>query len=228
MLPDNIDVNEAYHPLQNLIDHTTSELFLDLNLHCKWGFDGSTGQSQYKQYQIIQQALMIIPVFYHISFWRKQTPSSSRFCRPIRIKYEKETSELLQDDRDEIEEQIKNLKLTSIRLLCNNLQVEVRVRHYQIDGKAVNDISKNSSPRICNICLASPIQINNDIIQKLEPKKHTLKYGLSAFHANIRFFEWILHIGYRLPIKRWDIRGQDAKKLCDAKKKQVQTEFYAL
>ena len=45
----------------------TSELFLDLNLHCKWGFDGSTGQSQYKQYQIIQQALMIILIFYHVS-----------------------------------------------------------------------------------------------------------------------------------------------------------------
>lgn len=73
-LPDNIDVEETYadQPLQNLLDHTvtrilnidtvkdtisgfvepnleTSELVFDLNLHSKWGFDGSTGQSQYKQ-----------------------------------------------------------------------------------------------------------------------------------------------------------------------------------
>lgn len=73
-LPDNIETNEFYadQPLQNLLDHTarrilnidtikdtisgiiephsdTNELVLDLDLHCKWGFDGSTGQSQYKQ-----------------------------------------------------------------------------------------------------------------------------------------------------------------------------------
>ncbi|CAF0958084.1 unnamed protein product, partial [Brachionus calyciflorus] len=204
----------------------TSELVLDLNLHCKWGFDGSTGQSEYKQFLsnyttgFDDKSLFSIMLFpldlsdNKMSFWRNQTPSSSRFY-----------------DRDEIEEQIKNLKLTLIRFLCNNLQVEVRVRHYlsltMFDGKAVNAISNNSSPRICNICLASPIEMNNkDIIQKLEPNKHTLKYGLSALHAYIRCFECILHISYRLPIKRWDIRGQDAKKLCDAKKKQVQTEFW--
>lgn len=166
-----------------------------------------------------------------MSFWRNPAPSSTRFCRPIRIKYEKETPELLQDDCDEIEKQIMDLKVTSIRQMLNNLQVEIRVRHHlsltMIDGKAVNAISLNSSPRICNICLASPTQMNNkSVIKKLEPNRNTLKYGLSALHAYIRCFECILHISYRLPIERWDIRGDEAKKLCAVKKKKVQTEFW--
>lgn len=73
-LPTNIEVTDtcAEQALQNLLDHTSqrlvsidsiretifgtiepdknnNELVLELNLRCKWGFDGATGQSQYKQ-----------------------------------------------------------------------------------------------------------------------------------------------------------------------------------
>ena len=166
-----------------------------------------------------------------MSFWRNPTPSSTRFCRPIRIKYEKETPELIQDDCDEIEDQIKELKTTSIRLFSNNLEVQVRVKFVlsltMVDGKAVNAISNNSSTRSCNICHASPIQMNKkEVIEKLQPNLDSLKYGLSALHAYIRCFECILHISYRLPIKRWEIRGEEAKKICGAIKKKIQTDFW--
>ena len=67
---------------------------------------------------------------------------------------------------------------------------------------------------------------NKSVIKKLEPNRNTLKYRLSALHAYIRCFECILHISSRLPIERWDIRGDEAKKICAVKKKKVvQTEF---
>ena len=72
--PENIQINEttAQQPLQYLLEHTTKRLVsvneiketifgktepgtdsnvlgVDLELSCKWGFDGATGQSQYKQ-----------------------------------------------------------------------------------------------------------------------------------------------------------------------------------
>lgn len=71
--PTNIEITEttAQQPLQDLLDHTAkrivsidsikqticgtvepnanNDLAVDLKLTCKWGFDGATGQSQYKQ-----------------------------------------------------------------------------------------------------------------------------------------------------------------------------------
>ena len=35
------------------------------------------------------------------------------------------------------------------------------------------------------------------------------EYGLSTLHAWIRCFECILHIAYRMPIKKWQIRDCD-------------------
>ena len=59
-------------------------------------------------------------------------------------------------------------------------------------------------------------------------EKNELKNALFVKNLNIYFFcfECILHISYRLPIERWDIRGDEAKKLCAVKKKKVQTEFW--
>lgn len=166
-----------------------------------------------------------------MSLWRNPVPSSTRFCRPIKITYEKESSELIQRERDNIEKQINELKKTVIKLINDEIEVEVRIsyelRLTMVDGKAVNAVSNNSSPRVCNICQAKPIQMNNkETILGLEVNIDSLHYGLSALHAYIRCFECILHICYRLPIKRWDIRGEEARKKCEKIKQRVQTEFW--
>lgn len=40
-----------------------------------------------------------------------------------------------------------------------------------------------------------------------------LKYRLSTLPAWIRFFECILHIAYRLPIDKWQVRNEDKDKV---------------
>lgn len=168
-----------------------------------------------------------------MSHWRNPAPSSTRFCRPIRIKFEKETTELIQSERDDIEKQLKAINKSVVRLLCNDLQmpIEVRIKFElcltMIDGKVVNAISNNPCPRMCNICQATPKQMNDkQAIARLEPNQNALKFGLSALHAYIRCFECILHISYRLQIKRWDMRGETNRKKCQTKKERVQTECW--
>ena len=39
-------------------------------------------------------------------------------------------------------------------------------------------------------------------------------------------FECILHISYRLTIKKWQIRGDAAVKNCNSRKKNLQTELW--
>lgn len=67
-------------------------------------------------------------------------------------------------------------------------------------------------------------QQTHDSSVKSDP--NTLKYGLSALHAYIRCFECVLHISYRLPIKKWQIRGDAAVKKCNDRKKSLQIEFW--
>ena len=102
------------------------------------------------------------------------------------------------------------------------MSVEVRISFNlsltMLDGKAVNAVTNNPSTRSCNICLANPTQMNHkQAIEKLVLEPNALKFGLSALHSYIRCFECILHISYRLPIKKWQIRGSDVKIKCKTK-----------
>ena len=44
-------------------------------------------------------------------------------------------------------------------------------------------------------------------------------------HARIRLFEAILHLGYKLPVKKWQLKNENDKKIVNAKKKEIQEEF---
>ena len=41
----------------------------------------------------------------------------------------------------------------------------------------------------------------------------------------IRLFEAALHLGYKLPVKKWQLKNENDKKIVNAKKKEIQEEF---
>ncbi|CAF1063912.1 unnamed protein product, partial [Brachionus calyciflorus] len=103
----------------NECDQTMNgDLSLSLVLKGKWGFDGATGQRIYKQNFSSNDSsdkclfsVMFVTLDLRISgkptsLWKNATPSSTRFCRPIKIKFNKETAELIRTERDNIESQI--------------------------------------------------------------------------------------------------------------------------
>ena len=53
----------------------------------------------------------------------------------------------------------------------------------------------------------------NDPIKlaSLKPNESMYEYGLSTLHAWIRSFECMLHISYRLEIKKWQVRSIEDK-----------------
>lgn len=119
--------------LQPLLDHTTSRILLtqldvikcltdqqleNLFLICKWGCDGSSGQSRYKQ-KFSDESKTDESVFFtsivplqltHTNkvtnkttvIWKNPRPSSPRFCRPIRIQFLHETTEITIQETDYI------------------------------------------------------------------------------------------------------------------------------
>ena len=138
--PDDISITEdsAKVPLQSLLDHTALRIIqeqkekiteaienleedeqLNCELVCKWGFDGSSGQSEYKQKwtgtlddsSMFCTTLVPLQLKYKDSIlWENPVPSSARFCRPIHLQFKKETTELSQEENRCIDNEIKELK----------------------------------------------------------------------------------------------------------------------
>lgn len=122
--------------LQALLDHTVSriiktqeevmeslppELISELVLVSKWGCDGSTGHSQYKQKfegETTDKDMFIlsfVPLLLHpvsskdTIIWENPCPSSVRYCRPIKILFAKETTALSNEEIAYIEDKISKL-----------------------------------------------------------------------------------------------------------------------
>ena len=64
-----------------------------------------------------------------------------------------------------------------------------------LDGKAANAICGNSASKVCNICGAPPLEMND--IKKLDDKElnhEAIELGISPLHMWIHSFEFILHL----------------------------------
>lgn len=93
-----------------------------------------------------------------------------------------------------------------------------------VDGKVCNAATHTKSTMRCYICDATSSEFN-DLTKKRACKKENLSFGLSLLHARIRFFENILHLAYKLPIKKWNVRLTEDKEVVKSKKKEIQDNF---
>jgi len=85
--------------------------------------------------------------------------------------------------------------------------------------------SAEASSQLCRLCGEAPTNMNNlDLVKSYEVDAVLFKYGLSTFHAWTRFFECVLHISYRFPIKKWQVRGND-KLVVQARKSENQVQL---
>lgn len=244
--------------LQALLDHTATRIVkvsesvtgmlsieqLDkLTLLSKWGFDGSSGHSQYKQKPNSSESMFSDSNLFVTSFvplelnvlqsdltkkiiWKNPRPSSTRFCRPIRIQLIKETTEVSKEEKQYIENQINNLVPSKVSCPVGDVSVTHKMALTMIDGKVCNAITSTASAQTCNICGATPKKMNNiQVVSTRTVDQCNLQFGLSSLHAWIRFFELLLHISYRLPIQKWQIRSVADKDLSSQRKKIIQNRF---
>ena len=80
-----------------------------------------------------------------------------------------------------------------------------------VDGKVCNALS-NTSSMTCYICGAKPTEMNNiEECLGREVKEKYFEFGLSPLHSYIRFFEYFLHISYKLEVKLWQVRSAELK-----------------
>ncbi|KAL4718078.1 hypothetical protein ACJJTC_019477 [Scirpophaga incertulas] len=95
-----------------------------------------------------------------------------------------------------------------------------------VDAKICTYLSEAKSNAACYICLAKRTEMND--LKQVGLKKNSadmLAFGLSSLHAHINIMECLLHISYRLDLKKWSVRGKAEQELKDAKKKIIQDRF---
>lgn len=130
-------------------------------------------------------------------------PSSPRFCRPIRVRFVRETNDVTTEEIVYIENQANCLANTEMRLSSGDL---AKIAHTliptMVDGKVCNAATGTASTMRCYICGETSKDFNN-LTKKKAANPETYKFGLSILHSRISFFELILHIAYKLPIEKW-------------------------
>ena len=165
------------------------ELFIDAaeqlacTLICKWGFDGSSGQGEYKQKfsstdtsddSLFCTTLVPLQLKYKEQIlWNNPVPSSTRFCRPVHLQFKQEITELSQKKKhDNINDEIKKLKPLNVTLDIyyelesdqnrrDDITVTYDLHLTMVDQKVINTLTETKSTMRCYVCGATPKQFNN-------------------------------------------------------------------
>ena len=157
--------------------------------------------------------------------WQNPVPSSTRYCRPIRIRFIHETKDITNEEIYYVEDQIKNLKKTEIsKFLGGIIHIKHTLAFTMVDAKVCNAATNTTSTMRCYICGLTSKDFNNLTIKKID-NPDALKFGLSILHTRIRFFESLLHLSYHIPIKKWQARTQDDNIIVAETKKNIQNKF---
>lgn len=215
----------------------------DIECIYKWGIDGSSGQSRYKQrFKDTAQdpsdaALLltsIVPLQIYglrkstnekVIIWQNRRASSTRYCRPIHIQFKKETPESTKEEVQHIEQQVRALQPTRVTAGDVEFYVKHKLIMTMVDGKVCNALT-DTAAQVCYICGASPKQMNTlSQRQSRISDVTTYTFGLSPLHAHIRFFECLLHIAYRLEIKKWQVKNKADKEKFQLRKSQIIDRF---
>lgn len=253
LLPKSINVTEigAEVNLQELLDvtaHSVLKLLDDpsklrcnasLTLLCKYGFDGSSGHSTYKQifqnpnihttdeyfFFIAMSPLQLTDNENQKVLWNNPRPSSTHFCRPIKFMFVKESPVLVMTEESKLKSSISELQHFATTSHGKNVTVNYSLLLTMLDGSAINTLSETNSTQTCFLCGASPKEMNLESVVNKPIKQENLRFGLSSLHLWIRSFECLLHIAYRLPLQCWQVRGPERKVIFEQRKRHIQNEL---
>lgn len=221
-------INRIIEMQKDVLLSLPANLWSKLILISKWRCDGSSGHSIYKQKSVNNEELLIdrnlfmtclvpLQLFVHsdngkIIVWQNSCPSSTRFCRPVRLQFIKEATEVILQEKKCIDKQIEALQPTV-------------VTGTMLDGKTCYAITHTVSSQACNMCGVTTEDVNNiDKVLQRNIDMTVSDYGLSTLHAYIRFFEWLLHVAIKLDVKVW-YTTKDLKTQIETRKLMLQADF---
>lgn len=224
--------------------HIPKNMYNNIHLISKWGCDGSSGHSLYKQIFTDSQELdndlfmtCLMPLqLYALSekegqktiSWQNPRPISTRYCRAIKLEFIKESVEVIRTEKIKMDKQISELVASEVEIPgIPHVTVYYELCMTMIDGKTCNAVTNTNSAQKCNMCGAIPTDMNDiDKVMKRQIDRSVCEFGLSTLHAYIRFFEWLYHVSVKLNTMSWQKR-KDTKAQIDAKQTYIKHRFHS-
>ena len=225
-IPEGLKVTETECtvPLASLLQHTSRRILeskseseleaLDshLTLVAKWGCDGSSGHSKYKQNFGVEGCsdenlflTSMVPLQIYCGddeskcVWLSPRPASTRLCRLMRFQCVKESKAVIVSEVSRVQDEISNLKRTEVVVNDRSFFFEYRLIFSMIDGKVLNHVNDVPSMAVCSICKASPSEMNRLELVYAKPV-NACHMSMSPLHARIKMMECLLKISYNLPL----------------------------
>eukprot|EP00733_Pompholyxophrys_punicea_P001240 Pompholyxophrys_punicea_v1_NODE_571_length_1672_cov_15.557823.p1 type:complete len:423 gc:universal NODE_571_length_1672_cov_15.557823:1356-88(-) len=216
--PEATIINEisAYTPLQQMIDKSVKRFYLglrdvfdalisrnifQLTFIWKWGFDGATGQSAFKQswdhdadhksdaslfVTSLTPLRLFSSSFSDVIVWNNPRPSSEIFCRPLRLQFLKESDGGNTAEEAFWKSEISKLAPTKIVHDGKDFLITHKLLMTMIDGKVVSHLTDIHTTN-CTLCGCTPSLMNNlNYVVTRPVNTDFIEYGLSSMHLWIR------------------------------------------
>lgn len=131
--------------------------------------------------------------------WANPKPSSTRYCRPIRFSFIKETTEVIKNEVKTIEDQIKNLIPFNFKTESGVIEISFVFVLTMIDGKVCNAVTGTTSTKRCYICGATSKHLNNlKKLKKFEPNPENYSFGMSTLHRYLNNYKVQFNILFKI------------------------------
>ncbi|KAL4710679.1 hypothetical protein ACJJTC_003315 [Scirpophaga incertulas] len=185
--------------VQNLMDHTAQRLILHLGegaveqltelekqsliLISKWGCDGSQQMTYKMKFEneadsdanIFQTSMVPLQLVYGQDkkiLWQNPVPSSPRYCRPIRIRFVKETIDIINEEIDYIKSQVASLNESEVQ----GLSVKHKMLFTMVDGKVCLVVKRSAG------YMTAPIRACDWCASRCLPRTPRLRSVRSQLH----------------------------------------------
>ncbi|GBL73785.1 hypothetical protein AVEN_230760-1 [Araneus ventricosus] len=118
--------------------------------------------------------------------WQNPSPSFTRYCRPIKFMFSKETLNVIKTEDKRIKEQVISLLPTKISINDMEVSVKPTLIFCMIDGKICNAVAGCESTQTCYLCGVKHCEMNDEmiIIQKTL-NRDLLSLDLSPLHSRV-------------------------------------------
>lgn len=208
--------------LQSIDDdvNISEEKLQDCEFFISYGFDSSSGHKNthqrfendenitYESHQHLFASVLVLLAIKNGNeyLWMNSTPQSTRFCRPIRLSYEKETTETTQREHNRLKGEISTLVPHNFVINEKSVSIKYNLELTLLDGKALNNVLDNDATARCPICELTMKYFNTERAYSNDVPEDHLKHGLGLLHCEIKAFEFFLHLSYRskLGLKNWN------------------------
>ena len=154
----------------------------DLELLTKYGIDGCSSQSLFpfkyddeSHKEVCETSILssfICPIRFsdkntNTILWQNPAPSSTAFCRPLKLIYIKETPDVVRKEVEAFKEAVHQLHPT----VTDNIQVRHKLIITMVDGKVCQALTHTPSAASCYICIprTNPSSMND--LDQIDKKK---------------------------------------------------------